>query len=143
MRLFSGPPETSPGAIRSPATPPASGEHVASGWHFLADFHGVAANLLSDSTALERILRTSAEAAQAHILFTHFHQFGEHAGITGVLLLAESHISLHTWPEYGFAALDIFMCGQAEPERALALLRQAFAPASERVQRVLRGGTTP
>ena len=113
--------------------------HQAHGWHFLADLHGVAAPLLCDTARIEQILRASADAAGAHILFMHFHHFGENQGVTGVLLLAESHISIHTWPEYGFAAADIFMCGQAEPERALAVLRQAFAPERAQIQRVLRG----
>ena len=113
--------------------------HQASGWHFLADFHGVADALLSDADQIALILQSAAKAAGAHILFSHFHHFGNDQGVTGVLLLAESHITIHTWPEAGFAAADMFMCGQAEPERALALLRQAFAPTHEQVQRVLRG----
>jgi S-adenosylmethionine decarboxylase len=47
------------------------------------------------------------------VLFSHFHAFGEGQGVTGVVLLAESHITIHTWPECGFAAADIFMCGSA------------------------------
>jgi S-adenosylmethionine decarboxylase len=113
--------------------------HHAQGWHFLADLQGVAVDLLGDASRIGHILNESAKAAGAHVLFTHFHHFGENQGVTGVLLLAESHISIHTWPEYGFAAADIFMCGQAAPERALAVLRQAFAPTHEQVQRVLRG----
>jgi S-adenosylmethionine decarboxylase len=113
--------------------------HHASGWHFLVDLQGVAPALLMDGPRIEQILKESAHAAQAQILFAHFHHFGEQQGLTGVLLLAESHITIHTWPEHGFAAADIFMCGQAEPERALAVLRGAFAPAHEQVARVLRG----
>lgn len=132
-------PSTTPAAPAGTQSASALAAHHAHGWHFLADFNGVAPTLLTDAGRIEQILRASADAAGAHILFTHFHHFGENQGVTGVLLLAESHISIHTWPEYGFAAADIFMCGQAEPERALAVLRQAFAPAREQVQRVLRG----
>lgn len=118
-------------------------QHQASGLHCLADLYGVSATLLADPAALEQILRQAALAAGAHILFSHFHHFGEQQGVTGVLLLAESHISIHTWPEQGFAAFDIFMCGQAEPERALSVLRSACAPQREQVQRIERGQRQP
>ena len=114
-------------------------QHQASGLHCLVDFYGVSAALLADPVQLEAIVRQAAEVAGAHILFSHFHHFGAQQGVTGVLLLAESHISIHTWPEQGFAAADVFMCGSAEPERALALMRSALAPEREQVQRVTRG----
>jgi len=60
-------------------------------------------------------------------------------GITGVLLLAESHISIHTWPEVGFAAADIFMCGAARPQLALEVIDQALAPSAREVKIVERG----
>ena len=75
----------------------------------------------------------------ARVLSAHFHHFGEGAGVTGVVMLSESHISIHTWPEHGYAALDVFMCGAARPERALDSLRAALAPASVRVTVVDRG----
>lgn len=130
-------------AFPPPASEQAAGAATvrhAHGWHFLADLQGVAPALLTDAARIEQILRASADAAGAHIVFTHFHHFGENQGVTGVLLLAESHISIHTWPEYGFAAADIFMCGQAEPELALSVLKQAFKAGHAQVQRVLRGG---
>jgi S-adenosylmethionine decarboxylase len=117
--------------------------HLATGWHFLADLHGITADLLSDPVRIEAILQSAAQAAQARILFAHFHHFGASQGVTGVLLLAESHITIHTWPEYGFAAADIFMCGEAQPERALTVLRAGFAPQREQIQRVQRGEAGP
>jgi S-adenosylmethionine decarboxylase len=116
-----------------------SGASYQLGAHLLADFYGVAADSLSDADAIERLLLESARAAGAQILHCHFHAFGPGRGITGVLLLAESHISIHTWPEFGFAAADIFMCGQAEPQRALAVIRLALQPASCTVQTITRG----
>ena len=62
---------------------------------------------------------------QTTLLFENFHHF-QPSGITGIACLAESHISVHTWPEDHFAAFDIFMCGQAQPELALAILHQYF-----------------
>jgi S-adenosylmethionine decarboxylase len=100
--------------------------YKAAGTHLLADFEGVAPMLLSDAAAIEDVLRQAALAAGARILHGHFHTFGAGGGVTGVLLLAESHISIHTWPEDGFAALDIFMCGAARPALALARVKTVF-----------------
>lgn len=110
----------------------------AEGTHLLADLSGVAPALLTSCSRIEALLRAAAEAAGARILHSHFHGFGPGLGITGVVLLAESHISVHTWPEQGFAAIDIFMCGAAEPERALDLLRDALAPRDCRLRTVQR-----
>ena len=64
-------------------------------------------------------------------------------GATGVVLLAESHISIHTWPEFGFAAADIFMSGEAQPKLALDVIAAALGPASSIVQTIARGGAVP
>lgn len=97
------------------------------GEHLLADLYGCAAKLLADPAGVEAAIRAAAEAAAVQVLAGHFHHFGEGQGVTGVLLLAESHISIHTWPEHGYAALDLFLCGSARHAAALAVLQQAFA----------------
>ena len=107
--------------------------HQPSGQHVLADLSGIPAEKLSNCAALESLLRGAAEAAHANVLHSHFHGFGEGEGVTGVVLLAESHISIHTWPEHGFAAADIFMCGGAQPELALAIIETALQPALREV----------
>ena len=117
--------------------------HRPAGIHLLADFYGVAAHKLLSPGDIDSLLRAGAEAAGARILHSHFHSFGEAMGVTGVLLLAESHISIHTWPEYGFAAADIFMCGEAQPQLALAIIERALAPQSKTVQTIARGGAAP
>lgn len=114
-------------------------QYQPAGAHLLADMHGIDADKLRDAATLEQLLRHSAQAAGAQILFSHFHSFGANQGITGVVLLAESHITIHTWPEYGFAATDIFMCGQSQPQRALELIRQTLQPASCEIQTIRRG----
>lgn len=112
--------------------------HQPAGLHLLADLHGIAAEKLCNCEALEQLLRAAAEAAHAHVLHSHFHGFGEGQGVTGVVLLAESHISIHTWPECGFAAADIFMCGSARPELALTIIESALNPASREIKTIRR-----
>jgi S-adenosylmethionine decarboxylase len=112
---------------------------AAAGRHLLADFYGVNAEALRDLEALESLLRKAASTAGAQLLGSHFHSFGNQEGVTGVVLLAESHISIHTWPESGFAAADIFMCGSADPESALNCLLLSLAPKRHQVECVGRG----
>ncbi|GAB2859697.1 hypothetical protein GCM10027277_30280 [Pseudoduganella ginsengisoli] len=113
-------------------------QHQPRGRHVLADLSGIDAAKLTSCGTIERLLRAAAEAAGAHVLHSHFHGFGPGQGVTGVALLAESHISIHTWPEHGYAAADIFMCGDARPELALQMLQSALAPQSCIVQTVER-----
>ncbi len=112
------------------------------GNHILADLYGIDADLLRDGPALESLLRRAAVHAGARILSSHFHSFGEKAGITGVVLLAESHISIHTWPECGVAVADIFMCGATDAERALEVLIRELVPADSQTVSVGRGRRT-
>ncbi len=110
----------------------------AEGTHLLADLSGVAPQLLTSCEAIEALLRSAAIAAGAQILHGHFHAFGPGLGVTGVLLLAESHISIHTWPEQQFAAVDIFMCGNCAPQRALDVLIEALAPRRHEIRFINR-----
>src|SRR5580698_9643985 len=107
------------------------------GMHLLVDLWG--ARELTDPAAIDRALRAAAEAANATILHSHFHHFGPDGGVSGVLVLAESHISIHTWPERDFAAIDIFMCGACDPYESLPVLQEAFAPASMQLGEQRRG----
>ena len=100
------------------------------GTHLLLDFWG--ATNLTDPMHIDRALREAAETAGATILHGHFHHFSPNGGVSGVLVLAESHISIHTWPERDYAALDIFVCGDCDPYKALPALKRGFLP--ERVQ---------
>lgn len=98
------------------------------GKHGLLDLYGCDAALLRDGACLKNLLHLAAEAGQATVLGAHFHTFGEEGGVTGVLLLAESHISIHTWPEHRFAALDVFLCGDMQIEQVRRFLCQALRP---------------
>jgi len=88
---------------------------------------------------MECKLRESVEVAGATLLHIHLHHFTPNGGISGVAVLAESHISVHTWPERGYAAFDVFMCGDAEPEKTIPVLKQAFKPTQLNVTEHLRG----
>jgi len=93
---------------------------------------------LDDCAHIEQALIDCVEAAGATLLHIHLHRF-EPNGVSGVAVLAESHISIHSWPENGYAALDIFMCGDAEPEKCVGIIRQAFRPKRIEVSELLRG----
>ena len=83
---------------------------------------------LADRERIETALIDAVTAAGATLLHIHLHTFEEGGGISGVAVLAESHISVHTWPEKGYAAFDVFMCGACDPHMTIAVLRRAFAP---------------
>ena len=125
-------PELVPATVHQPVV------HQPAGQHLLVDLSGIEPQRLNDCATLELLLRQAAQAAGAHVLFSHFHGFGTGLGVTGVVLLAESHITIHTWPENGYAAADIFMCGAAQPELALAVIEQTLAPASRQINLIER-----
>ena len=110
---------------------------VHAGTHLLIDFWE--ASGLDDMTRVERALRDAVAACQARLLHIHLHQFSENGGVSGVAVLAESHISIHTWPELGYAAFDVFMCGECDPRRAIPVLRRSFLPRREEVGEHKRG----
>jgi S-adenosylmethionine decarboxylase len=83
---------------------------------------------LDDRDRIETALIDAVKAAGATLLHIHLHTFTDGGGISGVAVLAESHISVHTWPEKGYAAFDVFMCGEAEPRKALSVFKEAFNP---------------
>ncbi|MFQ6017576.1 MAG: adenosylmethionine decarboxylase [Kiloniellaceae bacterium] len=107
------------------------------GTHLLVDLWG--AKRLDDQAHIETTLKGCVEAAGATLLHIHLHRFTPNHGISGVAVLAESHMSIHTWPEYDYAALDIFMCGDTTPHRTIDVLRSAFHPARLAVDEHLRG----
>ena len=94
------------------------------GMHLLVDLWG--AKNLSDPVLIDKSLCEAALAAGATILHSHFHHFSPNGGVSGVIVLAESHISIHTWPERHFAAIDIFMCGECDPHLAVPVLQRTF-----------------
>lgn len=106
------------------------------GAHLIIDLYG--AERLDDIQHIEATLRRCVEAASATLLHIHLHRFQPN-GVSGVAVLAESHISIHTWPEAGYAALDVFMCGKANPDACVPILREAFNVKRVAVSELLRG----
>jgi S-adenosylmethionine decarboxylase len=106
------------------------------GVHLIVDLHG--AQGLDDIDLIEATLRRCVDAARATLLHIHLHHFSPN-GVSGVAVLAESHISIHTWPDAGYAALDVFMCGQASPDACIPVLREAFKAERVEVSEILRG----
>ncbi len=107
------------------------------GTHIIVDLWG--ASQLDNLELMEQTMKDAVAAAGANLLHIHLHHFTPNYGISGVAVLAESHISVHTWPERNFAAFDIFMCGDAKPELAIPVLKNAFNPEQLNVNELLRG----
>ncbi len=107
------------------------------GTHLLLDLWG--ASHLDDLERMENAMREIVEKCGATLLHIHLHHFTPSGGISGVAVLAESHISVHTWPERDYAAFDVFMCGDAQPENAVPVLKRAFFPHRLEVTEELRG----
>ena len=107
------------------------------GTHLIVDLWH--ATNLDDVDVVDNALRKAATAAGATLLNVDLHRFTPNGGITGVAVLAESHISIHTWPECAYAAVDVFMCGEARPHKAVEVLRRVFAPEALTISEHRRG----
>lgn len=88
---------------------------------------------------IEKTLKEAVVIGNATLLHISLHHFTENAGVSGVAILAESHISIHTWPEKNYAAVDIFMCGDTQPEKAMSHIIHALAAERSESQVLLRG----
>jgi S-adenosylmethionine decarboxylase proenzyme len=107
------------------------------GRHLLVEL--IHAQHLDDARIINNALRECAAAAGAKLIDLHLHEFADTGGFSGIAILAESHISIHSWPEHGYAALDLFMCGRADPRRALPVLERVFRPEKMIVEEMVRG----
>ena len=90
---------------------------------------------------LRKMIKEAVKLSKANILHLHMHRFGKEQGISGVAVLAESHISVHTWPERKYIAFDIFMCGDTCPELASEYLIKTLKPKRKKIQIIKRGIT--
>ncbi|WP_257303494.1 adenosylmethionine decarboxylase [Geothrix campi] len=100
------------------------------GRHLLAEFTGCDSAALADLDRVTSAMLSAAEASGATIVTHSFHHFSPY-GISGAVIIAESHLAIHTWPEHGFAAVDFFSCGGVDMDRGLAILKAAFGVETE------------
>lgn len=113
--------------------------HLPHGRHILLDVWGVDNRTLNDMEGLQRVMLEAAAAAGASVVDTTFHRFPVQ-GLSGVVVLAESHISVHTYPEHGYAAFDIYTCGASvDPERACQHLLAVIPAQYRHTRRFSRG----
>jgi len=109
------------------------------GDHYLVDLYDCDEALIGAAKPTQEALLSAATRCGSTIIEYHFHQFSPH-GVSGVILIAESHISVHTWPESRFVAVDIFTSGEVmQPEMAIRILEEAFSAGRVDVMKVTRG----
>lgn len=109
------------------------------GRHILLELRECETKILDDIEAVKEALMEAARRSGATIVEACFHRFNPF-GISGVVIIAESHLSVHTWPEYGYAACDIFTCGtQLKPETATEYLIERFQSKSPQMVEISRG----
>lgn len=109
---------------------------VFAGTHLIVDLweaHG-----LNDADLIEQAVKECIEVSDATLLHFHIHAF-EPNGLSGVAVLSESHISFHSWPDQGYIAFDIFMCGKAKPHKCIPVLKEHFKPGSVQITDLKRG----
>ncbi len=94
---------------------------------------------LSSLSTIKKILEDAVKACGATLLKINLHKFSPYGGISGVAIIKESHLSIHSWPEYGYAAIDIFVCGTVNPYKAIPVIKKGFNTEDIQVVEVKRG----
>jgi S-adenosylmethionine decarboxylase len=113
------------------------------GTHLLVELRDCNPKILKDLNKVKNALVSAAKEAKATIVDISFHEFSPF-GISGMVIIAESHLSIHTWPEYSYAAVDIFTCGDLiKPEVAAAFLTSEFECKSPSFVEIKRGILSP
>lgn len=96
------------------------------GRHLLAEFFECNPNVINNNALIEQLMKEAAVACGATIVQSCFHHFNPY-GVSGVVVIAESHLTIHTWPEYGYASVDLYTCGdQCDPAVAFDYLQEKF-----------------
>jgi len=114
------------------------------GTHLLLEYWCCDSEALATPKVIESAMLEAAEAIGATVLKSFFHKFDpsegeEEAGVSGVIIIAESHLSIHTWPDRGYAAVDVYTCGDCKPHEANRVLRKAFRSGPSEVLTITRG----
>jgi len=109
------------------------------GKHLLLELKDCDKEVINDLSFLKSVLVAAAEEAGATVLGESFHRFNPH-GVSGVVIIAESHLTIHTWPEYGYAAADIFTCGDSvKPKKAAEVLIRKLGAKDHSILEIPRG----
>ena len=108
------------------------------GRHLIADFFDCDVGILNSPERIRACMLTAAERIGVTIVGEVFHQYAPQ-GVSGTIVIAESHMSIHTWPERAYAAVDIFTCGGLDPRPGFEYLIEALQAESMRVQEIIRG----
>jgi S-adenosylmethionine decarboxylase proenzyme len=109
------------------------------GSHLLVEFYNCSQERLNDLWFIEKSMNEAAEACGATIVESCFHRFMPH-GVSGVVVIAESHLAIHTWPEYGYASVDLYTCGDTvDPMRAFEVLKSSLEASTAEIQKINRG----
>ena len=109
------------------------------GHHYIVEASGCNPEVLKSVEKVERIMVKAAEKAKVQVWSISFHRFRPH-GVSGVVVISESHLSVHTWPEFQYVALDIYTCGgKARPDEAVEYAIQEFGATSVHVTEITRG----
>src|SRR5210317_2043195 len=109
------------------------------GRHLIVEYSGCDNDILNDLDLLEKYLNESVRKSGATIVKSNFHRYNPQ-GVSGVVVIAESHISIHTWPEYGYAAVDFFTCGETvDPYKAYEYLKEKLESGHSNFSELNRG----
>ncbi len=109
------------------------------GYHLLIEFYGCGHDILNDVGKIKNLMDEAAIVSGASIVESVFHRFNPH-GVSGVVVIAESHLAIHSWPEYGYAAVDLFTCGEdVNPWKAYDFLKKGLEPQSTSTKEIIRG----
>ena len=113
--------------------------HNTIGHHYIVEASGCDPDIISDVGKVQQILVKAAEIAGATVWSVSFSKFPP-SGVSGVVVISESHISTHTWPEFGYGALDFYSCGDlVDPEKGLIYAVESFGASSSHITEITRG----
>jgi len=113
------------------------------GHQLMVEYYGCSPERLNDPEFVRDKMLDAARATGATVVGNLFHLFNPH-GVSGVVVIAESHLAIHTWPEYGYAAVDLFTCGdEIDPFAGFELLREELQAERFEVQEFFRGKLEP
>ena len=108
------------------------------GIHILVEYYDCNKEILKNVETIEQSMLTAARSANATIVESVFHQFNPW-GVSGAVIIAESHLTIHTWPEHNYAAVDLFTCGDIDYEAGLNTLKNLLESKHYEVKKILRG----